>query len=95
MRLDSFLVQIFCNLQIEARIVDEDYGIGSPLCDVLLAEFQIAEDCWQMHEHRNESHVCQFLIVSHTGTADSRHQVAAEETELCLGVFLLQRPHQM
>ena len=88
-------VQMLCDFQVEARIVDKDDGIGLPLRDVLLAEREVAEDGGQMHQHGDEAHVGEFLIVSHTRATDFRHEVAAEEAELRFGIFFLERPHQM
>ena len=48
-----------------------------------------------MQQHRNESHVSQFTVVLHHRAAYSRHLVASIKAELCLGVFLLQRRHQV
>ena len=48
-----------------------------------------------MQQHGDESHIGQLFIVAYTGTANSRHQVAAKEAELRLGVLLLQLLHQV
>ena len=90
-----FLVQELRYLEVEARIVDEDDGIRLPLGDVALAEREVSEDGRQMEQDGNEAHVGQIFIMTHARAADFRHQVASEEAELGLWVFLAQRPHQM
>ena len=39
---------IFCNLQVETRIVHQDYTVRLPLGDIALAHLHITEDGWQM-----------------------------------------------
>ena len=95
MSLHPLFVQMLRDFQVEAWIVDKDDGIGLPLRNVLLAECEVAEDGGQVHQHGDEAHVGEFLIVSHARATDFRHEVAAEEAELRFGIFFLECPHQM
>ena len=88
-------VQILGDIEIEAWIIDEDDHVGLPLHNVALAHGHVAEDGGQMQQHGHEAHVGQFAVMAHAGASDYRHQVAAEEAELGVGVVLAERLHEM
>ena len=86
---------IFCNLQVKARIIHENHTIGLPCTDILLTHFHITKYRWQMEQHGDKAHIGQLLIVAHAGTANGRHQVTSEESELSLFVNIFQGAHQV
>ena len=85
----------FGNIEVESRIVYQDYYIRIPGNDILLATFHVCKNGAQMKQHRNKTHISQFLIMLNHCSADSRHQVAPEKTEISLRVFCFQGRHQM
>ncbi len=86
---------IFCNLQVETRIVHEDDAVRLPRVDILLTELHILQDGRKMQQHGNQAHIGQVAIMADARAADGRHQVTAEETEVSLVVNFLQRAHQV
>ena len=42
-----------------------------------------------MEEYRYEPHIGQVTVMFHPCAADSSHEIAAEETEVGLGVYFL------
>lgn len=83
------------DVEVEARIIDQYHHVGLPFRDVALAESHVPEDGPQVEQHGDEAHVRHLLVVLDACAADGSHQVAAEETELCLRVFVLERLHEM
>jgi hypothetical protein len=83
------------DVEVEARIVYEDYCVGLPRQDILLTESHIPQDGGQMQEHRDKPHIGEVTIMTHHRTSLCCHQVAAKETELRLLVLLSQTVHQM
>ena len=88
-------LHILGDVEIEARIVDENHAVGLPFGDVALAHPHIAQDGGQVEQYGYEAHIGQLAVVLHKCAANGRHQVAAEEAEPCLRVNIFQRPHQM
>ena len=86
---------IFCNLQIETRIIDQDHTVRLPIQDIPLAHAHITEYHRQMEKYGDKSHISQFSIMPDPRTTDGRHQIAAEETKLGGRVNFFQRTHQM
>jgi hypothetical protein len=85
---------VFGYLHIESGIVDKYDHVGLPLTDVVLAETQVAQDGGKMEEYRYEPHIGQVTVMLYPCAADSSHEIAAEETEVGLGVYFFQRLHQ-
>ena len=88
-------MNIFGNVKVEARIVDENDNIGLPLGNILLAHLHVSENGAQVQEYRNKAHIRQFTIVLDTRTTDGCHHVATEEAELCRLIAPFQRLHQV
>ena len=86
---------IFGDLQVEARIVHQDDAVRLPRLDILFAELHVLQDGRKVQQHGDQAHIGQVAIMADTCAADGRHQVAAEETEVCLVVNFLQRAHQV
>ena len=82
-------------LQIKAWIVDEDDAIRLPGYNIILAHLHIPQYRRQMKKYRNETHIGEVAIVANAGSAHRLHQVATKESELRIGVKILQRLHQM
>ena len=89
------LVHELGDVEIEARVVDQDHRVGSPLPDILLALRHVAEDGRQVEEHRDEAHIGHLAVVAHQGSSLGGHLVATEEAELGLAVGLCQFSHQV
>ena len=89
------LLDVFRYLQIESRIINQDKRIRLPINNILLAKVHIAEDGAEMKQHRNETHIGQFLVMLHQGTANSLHQVPPKETEVGLRIMFFQSTHQI
>ena len=89
-RLDKFRY-----LQVKSRIVDQDDHIRLPLQDILLTHLHITKDGGKMEQDRDETHICQILVMLHTGTTHCRHHIASKEAELRMCILFLQRLHQM
>ena len=87
-------MNVLGDVEVEARVVDEDEGVGLPLEDVALAHLHITEDGAQVQKYRYEPHVGQFLVVAHEGGSSSLHEVASDATELCIVVNLFQRLYE-
>ena len=90
----QLLLDVLGNLEIEARIVDEDDGVGSPAGNVLLTHLHIAEDGGQMEQYGYEAHVCQLVVVAYACATYSRHVVTSEEPELGIVIVALDVLHQ-
>ena len=88
-------VYVLGNVEVEAGIVYKYDAVWLPLADVELCPPHVPEDGGQMAEHREETHVGQFAVVAHKCAADGRHLVAANESELRLGITPLQCHHQV
>ena len=88
------LAQEVGDVEVEARIVDENHHVGLPVHDVALHHSHVAEDDAQVEQYGDEAHIGHLPIVAHTLPSDGLHQVAANEAELRLGVFLLQCCHE-
>ena len=86
---------IFSNLQIKARIIHEDHTVRLPCRDILLTHLHIAEYRWQVQQYWDKAHIGELLVVAHTGASNGCHQVAAEESEVCLSVNIFQGSHQV
>ena len=78
-------------VEVEARIVDQNDHVGRPLHDVALTHLHVAQDGAQMEQHRHEAHVSQLAVVFYARAAHRRHEVAAEEAKLGIGVLLSER----
>lgn len=91
----GMLVYELRNLEVEARIVDKNHGVGPPLHDVALAERHVAQNSAQVEQYGDDAHVRQFAVVAHACASDSRHHVAAEEAKLSFRVFFEQSLHKM
>ena len=89
------LVYILRDGEVEARIIDKDEDIRIPRHNIPLAKAHIGENRAQMHEYRNEAHICEFAIMLHALPANSRHKVTAEEAELGTAVNTLYCFHQV
>lgn len=90
----SMGMHILRDVEVEARVVDEDHHIGLPGRDVALAHGHVPENGAQMEQHGHEAHVGQLAVVLHARAADSRHQIASEEAELGIAVLFFQALHQ-
>ena len=88
------LVDVVGNVEIEARIIDQDYYVGTPRHNVLLTPLHVAKDGAQVKQDGHKTHIGQVLVVAHALATDGRHEVAAEEAKLRRGVILAQRGHQ-
>ena len=88
------LVDVAGYVEIEARIIDQDYYVGTPRHNVLLTPLHVAKDGAQVKQDGHKTHIGQVLVVAHAFAADGRHEVAAEEAKLRRGVILAQRGHQ-
>ena len=85
----------FCNFQVKARIINQDNNICVPVYDIFFADLHVSKNCTKMHQHRNEPHIGQFLVVFDTCSSDGLHQVATKETKRSMFVFFLDRFHQV
>ena len=83
------------NLQVKARIIDQNNHIRLPLNNILLAFVHILKDGTQMQQDRNEPHIGQFLIMFDTSTSHRTHQITTEKAEIRLGILFLQGTHQV
>ena len=90
------IMGIFSDLEVKRRIIHKNQGIGLPLVDGTARSAQEAEDFAQVLHHIHKAHIGHVAEVD-DGLAASLfgHQVATQEAELGLGIFLLERGHQM
>lgn len=93
--LCAVVLQKLADAEVESGIVNGDDDVGLPLQNVALAHRHVTHDGRQVHQDRDEPHICQLLIVADTRTPYGGHIVTAEEPELCLGIFVLQGFHKM
>ena len=61
---------IFCYLQIEAWIIDQNHAIWLPNSDITLTHAHITKNHWQVKKHGNEAHISQFTIMPDTCATD-------------------------
>ena len=86
---------IFSNLQVEAWIIDKNHTIGLPFGDIELTHLHVPKNRRKVQQYGNEAHISQLTIMFDAGTTNGCHQIAAKETELCVGVNFFQRLHQV
>ena len=94
-RTDAFFLDIGCNLEIETGIVHKNHRIGLPSGNFLFATLHATQNGRKMKQNGNEAHVGKVSVVTKQFPAGSFHFIAAVTAELCFGIFLLQRHHQM
>ena len=86
-------LHILSDLQVKARIVDQDHDIGLIATNVVLAETHVAQDGAQVAQHGDNPHKRHLAIMLDQRAAHGRHQVASQETEVGLRILRQQRLH--
>ena len=89
------VVHIAGDAEVEAGIVDGDNYVGAPGTDVVAAEAHVAGDDTRVEHHGDDAHVGHLAVVHDACPPDGAHEVAAEEAELRLRIFVAQRRHQV
>ena len=68
-------LHILGNLQIEARIINQDNDIRLVLTDIFPADLHIAEYGSQVHEHRDKTHKSHFPVMFDQSSSYLFHQI--------------------
>ena len=83
------------DLQIKAWIINQYHHIGSVSLDIRLTSPHIPQDCPQMQQDRDKTHIGHFPVMPNQSAAYGPHQVATQETEVHLRINLGQSGHQV
>lgn len=81
--------------QVEAGIIDQNQGIGTISCQIVLAQSYIFQDLPKVQSNLYKTHISHFAIMTHKRPSHLLHGISSPKAEFGLRIALANGPHEI